>query len=548
MTFKNVKNIALFSFVAIFAVMSVGISNANAEEDSGYQMVGDVTPVLTFTFREGVETYEFPVFNMSEDLIDNRGTGFSVEGIVTDAPLLHKALDEAYKYRLVRTGGLDYHMKYFDVVADFVKNGESVQSLDYYNCIVKNYQIETLDSNDYESYFAKVGFAVVDKIDFECSGVDLGLEEIKPHSTSTYFMDHGESGFKYANNVRASTTFLFDEGTEKIEFPVFDLDSAYAESSSRNVDVEFTVEGVLGDYPLLYNTVAKSRSVSGIGSASNNDFDVVADFTDGKNTLREMNFNDCLVKDAQILTKTDKEEGFTGKSGFVIVNTFGFECAGLNSTSSTDVLIGDSSKNFHAYEEPLKNSTNELKTVVTMTHPYGIETIEFSMFKQNEVLNINEDLPTDKKNSNANEFTRKPPYPTIELRGILGDYPLLYKHVDDNRKIQGVGGTQQKSLVDIDVSIVKGDETLRGFDYVKCRTINYDIDTNPNTEESYVKDKFAVENIFTFECQGYHPNNPAYDAMLKNYEKAKTVTSNDLRNTDQWGPGFFIEKDTESTD
>ena len=63
---------------------------------------------------------------------------------------------------------------------------------------------------------------------------------------------------------------------------------------------------------------------------------------------------------------------------------------------------------------------------------------------------------------------------------------------------------------------------------------------NPNSEESYVKNKFALENIFDFECQGYHPNNPAYDAMYK-VEKANTPSSKDLRNTQDWRSDFTSE-------
>jgi len=93
MTYNNARNIALFSIVAIFTVVSFGITNASAEESEGYKMIGDVTPVLTFTFRDGVETYEFPVFKMGENFADNSGVSFSVEGTVTNSPLLHAAMD-----------------------------------------------------------------------------------------------------------------------------------------------------------------------------------------------------------------------------------------------------------------------------------------------------------------------------------------------------------------------------------------------------------------------------------------------------------------------
>ena len=80
MTNKNTKNIAIFSIVALFTVTSFVLSNAYAEESNDYNMVGDVMPVLTFTFRDGIETHEFPVFKMGENFIDDSGVSFLVEG------------------------------------------------------------------------------------------------------------------------------------------------------------------------------------------------------------------------------------------------------------------------------------------------------------------------------------------------------------------------------------------------------------------------------------------------------------------------------------
>ena len=219
-------------------------------------MIGDITPVLTFTFRDGIETHTFPMFEMGENFADNSGTSFSVEGTVTSSPLLHNAMDEAYKYRL-SNNAFDYQFKYFDVDANFVKEGESILTLDYNTCRISNYQVETLDSNDYESYFKEVGFAIVDKIDFVCSGLNSDNEV---SSTST-FRDYGESGFSFANDMRTAVTFMFENGSEKIYFPVFNIISGYEESPD-NVVAEFQVEGVLDYYPLLYSTIDKSRSVS----------------------------------------------------------------------------------------------------------------------------------------------------------------------------------------------------------------------------------------------------------------------------------------------
>ena len=542
MTLKNIQNIALFTIIALFTVVSFGLSNVSAEESTGYNMVGDVTPVLTFTFRDGVEAYEFPVFEMGENFATNSGVSFSVEGTVTNSPLLHQAMDESYKYRF-SNAAFDYQFKYFDVDADFVKEGKSIISLDYNNCRIDNYQIETLDSNDFESYFKEVGFAIVDKIDFVCSGVNSNNEFSMPTEPIT---DFGESGFTFASEMRTSVTFVYDEGAEKIEFPVFNLVSGYEENPNSP---EFSVECILDYYPLLYRAIDNSRVVSGASSTSNLDFDALVEFTNGEDVLRGLEFRDCIVSDAKINTQTDKEEGFTGKSGFAIVHQLGFTCAGISPINMYyDEIRGDMPvwKLTHLsneYVEPLQNTDQGLDVFTTFTFADGTEMIEFSMFKQSEVLTATEKNKANngQKSLAAAEFTRKATYPTLELRGIIGDYPILYNYVDDNLTYQNSRGTQNRVLVDVDVDIVSNGEVIRGFNYVNCRVTNYDVNTEANNEESYVKNKFALENIFTLECQGYHPNNPIYDAMF-NVEKANTESTFDLRNTDQWSPGFTVQK------
>ena len=542
MTIKNAKNIAVFGIVALF---SLGFSNAYAEESEGYKMIGDITPVLTFTFRDGVETHEFPVFEMGENFADNSGTSFSVEGTVTHSPLLHQAMDKAYQYRL-SNGAFDYQFKLFDVDVDFVKDGKSIITLDYNNCLVDNYQVETLDSNDFESYFKEVGFAIVDKIDFVCSGVNSSNDvKITPNNS---FIDYGESEFTFANDMKTSVTFMFENGAEKIEFPVFNLIAGYGDSG-ENVVAEFQVEGVLEYYPLLYNAIEKARHVSGLSTASNIDFDALVEFSNGESVLRGFDFRDCRVSDAQITTQTDKEEGFTGKSGFVLVHQLTFTCSGIDPVNMYyDDLRGDApswktTQISNEYVEPIQNTDKGLSAVTTFTFADGIETIEFSMFKQSNVLTSTVDVKNDNSDKNlaADAFTRKTTYPTIELRGIVGDYPMLYNNVDGTLKIQGVNGAQSEVLVDIDVDLVSDKEVIRGFNFVNCRAIDYVISTSTNSEESYVKDKFALENIFDFECQGYHPNNPLYDAMY-DVEKADTPSTFDLRNTQDWNPGFTVQK------
>jgi len=544
MTLKNTKNIVTFSIAALLTLVSFNASNVYAEENDGYKIIGDIIPVLTFMFRDGIETHEFPVFTMGENLVNDSGVSFSVEGTVTHSPLLHKAMDDAYIHRF-SNASFDHQFKYFDVDTNFMKNGTSVISFDYNNCRIDNYQVETLDSNDYESYFKEVGFAIVDKIDFVCSGLNSDNDStLVPRGT---MIDYGESGFKFANDVKTFVTFSFDGAKEKIQFPVFNLVSGYAEST-RNVAAEFSVDGILDYYPLLQSKIDTARKVSGLTAQSNGDFDALVEFTRGEKTLRGFDFSSCRVSNAQIITQVDKEEGFTGKSGFAVTYPMGFECSGIDALNMHyDELHGNMSWKptaiTHEYEEPLQNTDKGLSAFATFTFEDGIETIEFSMFTQNEVLTVTEKVNDDNGNTNlaAEAFTRKVTYPTLELRGIVGDYPLLYNHVDDSLTIQGVIGTNNRNLADIDIKIVSGDEEIRGFNYSNCRSTNYIVSTDPNTEESYVKNKFALESVFDFECQGYTPNNPVYDTMFS-VPQANTESTKDLRNTDRWSPQFTMQK------
>lgn len=542
MTIKYVQKVALLSIISAITLFSFGLDDSFADTNIEYKMLGGI-PELKFTFRDGVETYVFPVFTMNENFVSDSGVSFSVQGIVQNSPLLHQAMDEAYKYRF-SNNAFDYQMKYFDVDAKFLRDGESIITLDYKNCRIDNYQVETLDSNDYESYTKEIGFAVVDKIDFVCSGVNSEHEFEMPKSK---FTDFGETGYSYLHDMKTIVTFEHDIGTEKIEFPVFDLVSAYQESS-ENVDVEFKVQGLLEYYPLLYRAIDNSRDIAGLTYASNEDFDALVEFTNGDKTIRGFDFRECIVSSAEIDTVTDKEEGFTGKSGFALVHTVGFTCSGLDGVNPNyDSLRGDlpTWKVRHLtnqYEEPLQNTSNGIDVFATITSGQGTETIEFSMFKQSEVLTstVNVNNENGQKSVAAEKFTRKTTYPTIELRGIVGDYPMLYNYLDKNREIQNVAGTGIRDLLDIDIDIVSNGEVIRGFNYVNCRATNYDVNVNANSEESYMKEQFVLENIFNFECQGYHANNPAYDAMF-DLEKANTTSSSDLRNTQKWDRGFYVE-------
>ena len=531
MTCKNTKNIAIFSIVALLTLVSFGNSNAFAEEESTkYKMADDLEAILTFTFRDGIEVHNFPVFKMGENFVTNSGLSFEVQGILSSAPHLYEALDKAYQYRLQTSGGssFEYDYRYFEVDVDFVKNGEIVKTLNYNDCDVTDYEVKTLH-DDQESYMSsKTGFALVDDIEFNCGGLaDSGSEITYSRSSEKSVTDFGSLDYIFTNDVRTYVTFEFDDGIERIEFPFFEITSGFAEDEDT-VAAQFEVESVVGDYPLLDDAIDKSRQVSGITSAFNNDFDAFVEFTKDGTVLRSLDYRDCIVDSAEITTLADKEDGFTGKSGFAIVNQIGFNCSGLSPGNPMyDELYDDDTpvweNNFISNSLPLHEfpSAGNVHALATFTFSNGQEIVDFPLYNQHDILDRSS--------------------PTFTLEGIVDSTPLLYAVVDENLSIQSQSGTNPVlELFQADIELMVDNKVVRIFNYVDCRVTDYAIESDRDKEDGYFKG-FALANTFDFECQGYHPNNPTYNAMYS-VESTDLESSFDVRNTDQWGPNFTVQK------
>ncbi len=526
------KNILLstLSLIAILSVMSIPNFEAFAEEEqTGYKIIEDVKSVVTFTFRDGVEVHEFPFYSMTTDFISNDGSTFKVQGVVGDAPHLHKALDELYKNRLVIGGlnaGFDYNYRFFDVNVDFLQDDEIFNSNVYYNCEILSYKTKTLNSKDYESYHSsKSGFATVDEIEFTCGGINskkLTTMSMYENTQTDYATE--PLPYSFAEDVRTYVTFDFDTGMERIEFHGFEINSGFGETGDAGPS--FSVEHILQYYPLLENAIDIARKSSGVHTTYNIDFDVKVEFANTEKVLRELDYSDCRVIGEEIITLSDAEESFTGKSGFVLVHRVDFSCAGLSGNNPgynalrEDVPFWDTSmvstySPIHSY-----NVGTGATPIVTFTYAHGIEVINFPIFEQQNVLDR--------------------AYPSFTLTGIVGDFPMLYEKVDENLLIQNAQGASFVELFDVDVDLMYGEKSVRGFNYSNCRVIDYDVSSAMRGEESYIKGIFALENTFEIECLGYTPNNPAYDAMFETV-KADNISTADLRDTQNWGSGFFVE-------
>ena len=128
--------------------------------------------------------------------------------------------------------------------------------------------------------------------------------------------------------------------------------------------------------------------------------------------------------------------------------------------------------------------------------------------------------------------------PAFTLEKNLGGTPYLYKAADEAQKYINAGGFEYAyKYFDATVYFTAGGDTLRAFEYRDCQVKNYGVTTRSDNEEGYTGKGFVYVDQFTFECDGYTPHNPSFE-KLSVTEKAKTITSSDLKSTDKWEYGF----------
>ena len=524
------NSILTIVFGSVLLLSSLGFSNiAFADE---YDFVAGIHNEVTFHFRDGIETVNFPVFSTTSDIVSNIGTTFEVEGVIGDNPHLHKALDEAYAYRLsTLTGGssMEYDYRYFDVDVNIVQNDLVLKSLQYKNCEVSKYGISTV-TDDYESYLAlNSGFAIVNSIEFRCGGVHINLEKNtdSPYPSPDDLIDHGPLPFTLAEDVRTFLTFDFDHGTEKIESVIFSLTSGFSESDYGTPSFQI-ITAVL-PHPLIDIAIDKSQKVFGASPSFNEDFDVYVEIVSSEK-LRGLDFEDCIVSGYDILTLRDKEEGYTGKRGFATAEILDVECSGLTPHNPGF----DKLSNYKESDLSLTSTSNSYNmgtgphAIVTFDFKNGMEKINFPEFYQGNLI------------TRAN--------PAFKLVGVPSETPLLHNAVDNARKVgsKSTGVSTTEELFNVHIELAYGNNVVRGFDYTKCHVTNYMIKTEHDAEESFYKG-FALTNEFDFECLGYHPYDPLYDSLFKT-TKAKTESSINRQANERstWGPNFVYESNPSS--
>jgi hypothetical protein len=145
---------------------------------------------------------------------------------------------------------------------------------------------------------------------------------------------------------------------------------------------------------------------------------------------------------------------------------------------------------------------------------------------------------TAKSKSQESSETTGRSKPSFTMEKLVGGTPYLYEAADQTQKYFASSGFEYDyKFFDVTVYLAKGGDVLRSFEYRDCQVTNYVVATRSDNEEGYTGKGFVLVDQFNFECKGYTPINPEMIKM-NHVEKAKMISSNDLKNTDQWAPEF----------
>ncbi|MFN3654118.1 MAG: hypothetical protein ACK4TO_02185 [Candidatus Nitrosotenuis sp.] len=173
--------------IAIASIAIVGLSHTqqtNAQSaplgNNVYVFAEGVSPQATFKFRDATVTYEFQMYDTVSNLFSSGGSSsfttrqvspeFTLARVVGDTPYLHEAVDQTFQYN-GKSSAFDYPYKEFDVIVELIQAGQSMRTMEYADCSITNYKINTRTDNE-EAYTTggKTGFAAVETYSFACTG------------------------------------------------------------------------------------------------------------------------------------------------------------------------------------------------------------------------------------------------------------------------------------------------------------------------------------------------------------------------------------------
>ena len=129
-----------------------------------------------------------------------------------------------------------------------------------------------------------------------------------------------------AEGVTITAVFKFREGQEIVPVQVFTQKKGFL----RSEPFIFDMEKIVGNTPLLHMHVDESFLYRNSETTKQdyNPFGVEVILNTGPYAKRAFSYTDCYVYNYNVLTLTDKEEGYFNK-GFATVEDYVFECKAM---------------------------------------------------------------------------------------------------------------------------------------------------------------------------------------------------------------------------
>jgi hypothetical protein len=169
----------------------------------------------------------------------------------------------------------------------------------------------------------------------------------------------GNDMYIFAEGVYPQATFEFRDATVTYEFQAYTTTNSLFGSNggftTRQVAPEFTLQRIVGNTPYLHEAVDQTFEFNGKSTGFDypyKQFDVTVEMVQAGQSVRTMEYADCSVNNYKILTDFDKEEGYVtgGKTGFAVMETFTFVCAGFTPVAPLFDQMIEEQQNHKPYE------------------------------------------------------------------------------------------------------------------------------------------------------------------------------------------------------
>lgn len=158
-------------------------------------------------------------------------------------------------------------------------------------------------------------FAIASFIGFKIVDTDAVTMAVQPEK------------FVFVEKVSTTALFDFKDATESMPIQQFTQTSGFGSKSSHSRQTPtFTLEKIVGSTPYLY-AAADEAYANVSGEYPTKDFGVTIFLAAGGDVYRSFEYKNCLVTNYVVATRSDNEEGYTGK-GIAVVDQFTIECRG----------------------------------------------------------------------------------------------------------------------------------------------------------------------------------------------------------------------------